>query len=104
MAKGDKVRRLNNKLREQHGLITTEVVPFDCTNPNCILDPTWKKAGDRQYLSNMDDNCMRSILQSVLVQEGMENCTNEELSRWLHDHDIWDESQAALYVVQYFDI
>lgn len=104
MAKGYKVRRLNNKLKEQHGLITNEVVPFDCTNPNCILDPTWKRPGDRQFLANMSDDCMRAILYSVLVQEGLENCSDEELSSFLVKHDIFDESDAALFAAQYLDI
>ena len=31
----------------------------------------------------------------------MENCTNEELCQFMKDNDIWDESQASVFALNY---
>lgn len=102
MTKSKRPKKLKKKLQQQYNVDKTP--PFDTQAPTT----SWIERPDLQqkrlYITNMNDDCMRSILFSVLVQEGMENCTNEELSEWLIEHDIYDESQAALYAVQYLGI
>ena len=44
---------------------------------------------------------MRNILWTVLVDMGMEGCSNEELCEFLVKHDLWDESLASLFVLNY---
>ena len=102
MSRSKRPKKLKKKLKQQFNVDKTP--PFDAQAPTT----SWIERPDLQqkrlYITNMADNCMRSILFSVLVQEGMENCSDEELSQWLIQHDIYDESQAALYVVQYLGI
>lgn len=102
MSKSKRPKKLKKKLQQQFNVDKTP--PFDAQAPTT----SWIERPDLQqkrlYVTNMADNCMRSILFSVLVQEGLESCSDEELSQWLIQHDIYDESQAALYVVQYLGI
>lgn len=102
MSKSKRPKKLQKKLKQYVNVDKTP--PFDAQAPTT----SWIERPDLQqkrlYVTNMSDNCMRSILFSVLEQEGMENCSDEELSKWLIEHDIWDESQAALYAVEYLGI
>ena len=102
MSKSKRPKKLKKKLQQHYTVDKTP--PFDAQAPTT----SWIERPDLQqkrlYVTNMGDNCMRSILFSVLVQEGLENCSDEELSRFLREHDIWDESEASLYVVQYLGI
>ena len=101
-SKSKRPKKLKKKLKQQFNVDKTP--PFDAQAPTT----SWIERPDLQqkrlYVTNMADNCMRSILFSVLVQEGLENCSDEELSKWLIKHDIYDESQAALYCIQYLGI
>lgn len=102
MSKSKRPKKLQKKLKQQFSVNDTP--PFDAQAPTT----SWIERPDLQqkrvYITNMADNCQRSILHLVLVQEGMENCSDQELSEWLIAHDIFDESQAALYAVQYLGI
>ena len=101
-SKSKRPKKLKKKLKQQFNVDKTP--PFDAQAPTT----SWIERPDLQqkrlYVTNMADNCMRSILFSVLVQEGLEGCSDQELSRFLREHDIWDESQAALFAAQYLDI
>ena len=102
MTKSKRPKKLQKKLKQHFNV--NEIPPFDAQAPTT----SWIERPDLQqkrlYVTNMADNCMRSILFSVLVQEGMESCSDEELSQWLIEHGIFDESQAALYCIQYLGI
>lgn len=102
MSKSKRPKKLQKKLKQHFNVDKTP--PFDAQAPTT----SWIERPDLQqkrlYLTNMSDNCMRSILFSVLVQEGLENCSDEELSKFLVKHDIFDESDAALFAAQYLDI
>ena len=44
---------------------------------------------------------MRSILHVVLLDLGMQDCSNEELCSYLIENDLWDESLASMHVLNY---
>lgn len=102
MSKSKRPKKLQKKLKQHFNVDKTP--PFDAQAPTT----SWIERPDLQqkrlYITNMSDDCMRSILFSVLEQEGMEKCSDEELSEWLIEHDIFDESDAALFAAQYLDI
>ena len=102
MTKSKRPKKLKKKLKQHFNV--NETPPFDAQAPTT----SWIERPDLQqkrlYVSNCSDNCMRSILFLVLEQEGMENCSDEELSQWLIQHDIFTESDAALFAAQYLDI
>lgn len=101
-SKSKRPKKLRKKLKQYVNVDKTP--PFDAQAPTT----SWIERPDLQqkrlYITNMSDNCMRAILYSVLVQEGLENCSDEELSSFLVKHDIFDESDAALFAAQYLDI
>ena len=92
-SKSKKVKKLVYKLKQEHGLIDN-IVPFDCTNSRTILDPTCRKPGDRQYLSNFDDKCMQSIIYTYC-----NTMSNEELEHFLRTNDLYTEAELASFVL-----
>ena len=102
MSKSKRPKKLKKKLQQQYNVDKTP--PFDAQAPTT----SWIERPDLQqkrlYITNISDNCMRSILFSVLKEEGMENCSDQELSEFLIKHDIYDESSAALFAAQYLGI
>ena len=77
-------------------------VAFDCTKCGNHYNPLYPKYSNRMYLScHIDDNAIRSILHVALVDMGIEGCSNEELCEFMVQNDIWDETQASLFVLDY---
>lgn len=100
MSKSKRVKQLNKKLKKEFTIV--EEVAFNCTKNGDDPNPLYPKYSDRMYLScHISDNAMRTILHCVLVDLNMENCTNEELCKFMIDNDIWDESQASMFVLNY---
>ena len=102
MSKSKKVKKLNDKLKKEFAPPPLEVA-FDCTkngnDPNPFYHP---QTNPRAWLScHISDDCMRNILHVALVDLGMQDCTNEELCKFMVDNDIWDESQASVWVLNY---
>ena len=101
MSKSKKVRKLNDKLKKEFTVV--EPIPFDCTKNgnhyNIFYHP---RKNPRAWLScHISDDCMRNILWPILVDMGMEGCSNEELCEFMVQNDIWDETQASLFVLDY---
>lgn len=100
MSKSKKVKKLNDKLKKE--FMVVEEVAFDCTKNGDHYNPLYPKYSNRMYLScHINDNAIRSILHVALVDMGMEGCSNEDLCKFLVDNDIWDESLASAWVLQY---
>ena len=96
----NKIKKLQRELeRSQNPPLE---VAFDCTKNANHYNPLYPKYSNRMYLScHIDDNAMRSILHVALVDMGMEGCTNEELCEFLVEHDLWDESLASIFALNY---
>lgn len=77
--------------------------PFDATDPRDIYFevPPEVSSLRRTYVAHMEDNYMRSVLWQVLEMEGMADCTNEQLCKWLRKNNIWTDTQAAVFVMDY---
>ena len=80
--KGKKVKHLNDKLKKE--FMVVEEVAFDCTKNGNHYNPLYPKYSNRMYLScHIDDNAMRSTLHLVLLDLGMEGCSNKDLCDYL---------------------
>ena len=100
MSKGKKVRKLNDKLKKE--FMVVEEVAFDCTKNGNHYNPLYPKYSNRMYLScHIDDNAIRSILHLCLEDMGLGNCSNEDLCDFLVQNDIWDETQASIFALNY---
>ena len=96
----NKIKKLQRELERSQN--PPQEVAFDCTKNGDHYNPLYPKYSNRMYLScHIDDNAMRSILHVALVDMGMEGCTNEELCEFMVQNDIWDETQASLFVLSY---
>lgn len=101
MSKSKKVRKLNDKLKKEFTVV--EPIPFDCTKNadhyNIFYHP---RKNPRAWLScHITDDCIRNILHLVLEQENMLDISNEDLCKFMVEHDIYDESQASMFVLNY---
>ena len=100
MSKGKKVRKLNDKLKKE--FMVVEEVAFDCTKNGNHYNPLYPKYSNRMYLScHIDDNAIRSILHLCLEDMGLGNCSDEDLCDFLVQNDIWDETQASIFALNY---
>ena len=96
----NKIKKLQRELERSQN--PPQEVAFDCTKNGDHYNPLYPKYSNRMYLScHISDDCMRNILWPVLVDMGMEGCTNEELCEFMVQNDIWDETQASLFVLSY---
>ena len=96
----NKIKKLQRELERSQN--PPQEVAFDCTKNGNHYNPLYPKYSNRMYLScHINDNAMRSILHVALVDLGMEGCSNEDLCKFLVEHDIWDETQASLFVLDY---
>lgn len=93
-----KMKKYKNKLKSNSNLVA-----FDCTKNGDDFNPLYHpRTYPRAWMScHISDDCMRNILWSVLVDLKMENCSNEELCKFMKDNDIWDESQASVFALNY---
>ena len=93
-----KMKKYKNKLKSSSNLVA-----FDCTKNGDDFNPLYHpRTYPRAWMScHISDDCMRNILHLALVDMGMENCTNEELCKWMIEQGIYDESQASAWVLQY---
>ena len=96
----NKIKKLQRELeRSQNPPLE---VAFDCTKCGNHYNPLYPKYSNRMYLScHIDDNAIRSILHVALVDMGIEGCSNEELCEFMVQNDLWDETQASLFVLDY---
>ena len=96
----NKIKKLQREIERSQN--PPQEVAFDCTKCGNHYNPLYPKYSNRMYLScHIDDNAMRSILHVALVDMGMEGCSNEELCEFMVQNDIWDETQASLFVLDY---
>ena len=96
----NKIKKLQRELERSQN--PPQEVAFDCTKCGNHYNPLYPKYSNRMYLScHIDDNAIRSILHVALVDMGMEGCSNEELCEFMVQNDIWDETQASLFVLDY---
>ena len=96
----NKIKKLQRELERSQN--PPQEVAFDCTKCGDHYNPLYPKYSNRMYLScHINDNAIRSILHVALVDMGMEGCSNEELCEFMVQNDIWDETQASLFVLDY---
>ena len=96
----NKIKKLQRELERSQN--PPQEVAFDCTKNGDHYNPLYPKYSNRMYLScHINDNAIRSILHVALVDMGMEGCSNEELCEFMVQNDIWDETQASLFVLDY---
>ena len=96
----NKIKQLQRELERSQN--PPQEVAFDCTKNGDHYNPLYPKYSNRMYLScHINDNAMRSILHVLLVDLGMEGCSNEELCSYLIENDLWDESLASMHVLNY---
>ena len=96
----NKIKKLQRELERSQN--PPQEVAFDCTKCGNHYNPLYPKYSNRMYLScHIDDNAIRSILHVALVDMGIEGCSNEELCEFMVQNDIWDETQASLFVLNY---
>ena len=96
----NKIKKLQREIERSQN--PPQEVAFDCTKNGNHYNPLYPKYSNRMYLScHIDDNAIRSILHVALVDMGMEGCTNEDLCEFMVQNDIWDETQASLFVLDY---
>ena len=96
----NKIKKLQREIERSQN--PPQEVAFDCTKCGNHYNPLYPKYSNRMYLScHIDDNAMRSILHLILLDLGMQDCSNEELCSYLIENDIWDETQASLFVLDY---
>ena len=77
-------------------------VAFNCQLNIDDLNPLYPHKSNRMYLrGHISDNAMRSILHLALVDLGMENCTNEELCAFMVQEQIWTETDASIWTLNY---
>ena len=100
VSKSKKVKKLNDRLKKE--FMVVEEVAFDCTKNGDHYNPLYPKYSNRMYLScHINDNAIRSILHLVLVDLNMESCSNEGLCKFMVANDIWDETQASVFALNY---
>ena len=96
------IKKLQRQFNRANNPPQREQIPF---NPQLNFDdpnPLFPHKSNRQFLkAHISDNAMRNILHLALVDLGMEGCSNEELCEFLVENDIWDETQASLFVLDY---
>ena len=96
----NKIKKLQREIERSQN--PPQEVAFDCTKCGDHYNPLYPKYSNRMYLScHINDNAIRSILHVALVDMGMEGCSNEELCEFMVQNDIWDETQASLFVLDY---
>lgn len=96
----NKIKKLQREIERSQN--PPQEVAFDCTKNGDHYNPLYPKYSNRMYLScHINDQAMRSILHVALVDMGMEGCSNEELCKFMVQNDIWDETQASLFVLDY---
>ena len=96
----NKIKKLQREIERSQN--PPQEVAFDCTKNGDHYNPLYPKYSNRMYLScHINDNAMRSILHVALVDMGIEGCSNEDLCKFMVDNDIWDETQASLFVLDY---
>ena len=96
----NKIKKLQREIERSQN--PPQEVAFDCTKNGDHYNPLYPKYSNRMYLScHINDNAIRSILHVALVDMGMEGCTNEDLCEFMVQNDIWDETQASLFVLDY---
>lgn len=96
----NKIKKLQRELERSQN--PPQEVAFDCTKNGDHYNPLYPKYSNRMYLScHINDNAIRSILHVALVDMGIEGCSNEELCEFMVQNDIWDETQASLFVLDY---
>ena len=77
-------------------------VAFNCQLNIDDLNPLYPHKSNRMYLrGHISDNAMRSILYLALVDLNMENCTNEELCAFMVKEQIWTETDASIWTLNY---
>ena len=96
----NKIKKLQREIERSQN--PPQEVAFDCTKNGDHYNPLYPKYSNRMYLScHINDNAIRSILHVALVDMGMEGCSNEELCEFMVQNDLWDETQASLFVLDY---
>ena len=96
----NKIKKLQRELERSQN--PPQEVAFDCTKCGNHYNPLYPKYSNRMYLScHIDDNAIRSILHVALVDMGIEGCSNEELCEFMVENNIWDETQASLFVLDF---
>ena len=96
----NKIKKLQRELERSQN--PPQEVAFDCTKCGNHYNPLYPKYSNRMYLScHINDNAIRSILHVALVDMGMEGCSNEDLCKFMVENNIWDETQASLFVLDF---
>ena len=76
------IKKLQRQFNRANNPPQREQIPFNAQLNLDDPNPLFPHKSNRAYLKgHISDQCMRSILHLVLVQEGMEDCTDEELVR-----------------------
>lgn len=101
MSKSKKVRKLNDKLKKE--FTVHDPIPFDCTKNgdhyNIFYHP---RKNPRAWLScHISDDCIRNILHLALVDLNMQDISNEDLCKFMVENQIYDESSASAWVLNY---
>ena len=96
------IKKLQRQFNRANHPPKREQIPFNAQLNFDDPNPLFPHKSNRQFLrAHISDNAMRSLLQLVLIDMGMEDCTDEELCDFLVQNDIWDEVQASIFSLEY---
>ena len=97
----NKIKKLQREIERSQN--PPQEVAFDCTKNGNHYNPLYPKYSNRMYLScHIDDNAMRSILHLCLEDMGLGgNCSDEALCNFLVQNDLWDETTASCFALNY---
>lgn len=98
--KKDKNRRIKDmlkRIRESQDLV------FNMQDPTTKWIPRPDLQQQRLYLSNFDDNFVRSCMWPIFELEGINisEVSDAELAQILVENDIWNDGQLAAFVWTY---